>query len=136
MNNNLKRDRRAGTSLVETCLSLLLYTFFVFSLVDFGYVMYLHQTLSNRAEAAARYGSLNPDDTTGMQNMVLYNSATGSGTGMFGLTTSNITATRSGSGTAADRVTVKVINFKYPMISPGMSGTGKDISVTVPVESN
>jgi Flp pilus assembly protein TadG len=130
------RKRQAGTALVETALSLTLYTFIVFSLVDFGYVMYMHQTLAARAESAARYGSLNPTDTTGMQNYVLYNATTGSGTGLFGLSASNVVASRSGSGTTADRVTVRVTNFHYPMISPGMSGTGKDISVTIPVENN
>ena len=127
--------RRAGTALVEVSLSLGLYTAIVFSLVDFGYVMYLHQTLASRAAGAARYGALHPTDTTGMQNMVLYNSTTGSGTGIFGLTSSNVTAVRSGSGTPADRVTITVTNFRYPMISPGMSGIGKDIAVTMTVEN-
>ena len=136
MTTKRNRKRQSGTALVETALSLTLYTFIVFSLVDFGYVMYMHQTLASRAESAARYGSLNPTDTSGMQNYVLYNASTGSGSGLFGLTTSNVVATRSGYGTTADRVTVKVTNFRYPMISPGMSGTGKDISVTMPVENN
>jgi Flp pilus assembly protein TadG len=136
MTKKSDRKRRAGTALVETALSLTLYTSIVFSLFDFGYVMFLHQTLASRAENAARYGALNPTDTTGMQNMVMYNATTGSGTGMFGLTASNVTATRAGSGTADDRVTVTVTGFHYPMIAPGMSGTGKDIKVTIPVENN
>jgi len=136
MTNKPHRRRQAGTALVETALSLMLYMSIVFSLVDFGYVMYMFQTLSARAGSAARYGSLNPSDTSGMQNYVLYNAATGSGTGIFGMTSSNVVATRTGSGTTADRVTVRITNFHYPMISPGMSGTGKDISVTIPVENN
>ena len=126
----------AGTALVETALSLMLFTSIVFSLFDFGYVMFMHQTIASRAESAARYGALNPTDTTGMQNYVLYNQATGSGTGMFGLTTANVTATRTGSGTTADRVIIKVSGFRYPMISPGFSGIGRDIVVTMPVEAN
>jgi Flp pilus assembly protein TadG len=136
MDTKPRRKRQAGTALVETALSLTLYMYIVFSLVDFGYVMFMFQTIANRAESAARYGSLNPTDTTGMQNYVMYNASTGTGTGLFGLTASNVVALRSGSGTTADRVTVKVTGFHYPMISPGMSGTGKDISVTMPVENN
>ena len=131
----LKRQRGAGTALVETALSLGLYTSIVFSIFDYGYVMYMHQAVAGRVQAAARYGALNPTDTTGMKNVVLYNSSTGSGTGIFGLTTSNVTATRSGSGTTADRVTVTVTSFQYPMISPGFSGTAKAISSTIPVEN-
>ncbi len=130
-----KQKRRAGTALVEASLTLLLYTGIIFSLWDIGYVMFEHQTLSSRAESAARYGALNPADTTGMRNMVLYNATTGSGTGMFGLTNANVIATRSGSGTAADRVTVTITNFRYLLIAPVISGTSKDISVTMPVEN-
>lgn len=130
------RKRRAGTSLVESALTLGLYTSIVFSIFDFGYVMYMHQTVANRVQSAARYGALNPTDTTGMQNVVLYNSSTGSGTGIFGITASNVTASRTGSGTNADRITVTVTSFRYPMISPGFSGTAKAISSTMPVEAN
>ena len=131
-----RRQRCAGTALVETALTLGLYTAVVFSIFDYGYVMYMHQTMANRVQAAARYGSLNPTDTTGMKNVVLYNSATGSGTGIFGITTSNVTATRTGSGTTSDRITVTLTSFTYPMISPGFSGTAKAISSTLPVEAN
>jgi Flp pilus assembly protein TadG len=137
MNTKPRRKRQAGTALVETALSLTLFTYIVFSLVDFGYVMWRFQTLASRAESAARYAALNPADTTGTQNIVLYNAPTGSGTGLFGLTSSNVVVTRSGSsGSPDDRVSVTVTNFHYPMIAPGMSGTGKDISVTIPVENN
>jgi Flp pilus assembly protein TadG len=133
---NTTNCRRRGTALVETSLSLLLYTSILFSLVDAGYVFFLHQTLASRAENAARYGALNPTDTTGIQNMVLYNATTGSGTGMFGLTASNVNVSRAGSGTPADRIIVTITRFHYPMISPGMAGTGKDITVSMPVENN
>jgi Flp pilus assembly protein TadG len=128
--------RRRGTALVEAALTLLLYTSMVFSIFDFGYVMYMHQTVASRVSAAARYGALNPTDTTGMKNYVLYNQATGTGTGIFGISSSNVTATRTGSGTTADRVVVSVTSFAYPMISPGFSGVARPITVTMPVEAN
>ena len=131
-----KSRKRRGTALVESALTLTLYTMMVFSIFDFGYVMYMHQTVAHRVAAAARYGALNPTDTAGMKNYVLFNQATGSGTGIFGLTTAKVTATRMGSGTLADRVVVTVTAFDYPMISPGFSGIAKPISTTMPVEAN
>src|SRR5579864_3587933 len=101
------RSRRAGTALIEATLTLGLFTSIVFSLFDFGYIMYLHQTLSSSAEIAARYGAINPSDTNGMINYVLYHNVTGSGTGQFGLTSSNVTATRTGQGSAADRINIR-----------------------------
>jgi Flp pilus assembly protein TadG len=130
------RKRHAGTSLVEAALTLGLYTSIVFSIFDYGFVMYMHQAVANRVSATARYGALNPTDTTGMRNYVLYNQPTGSGAGIFGITSSNVTANRVGSGTTADRVVVTVTGFHYPMISPGFSGTAKPITVTIPVEAN
>jgi Flp pilus assembly protein TadG len=130
------RNRRAGTALVETALTLLLFTSILFSLVDFGYIMYLHQTLSNSAEMAARYGATNPSDTTGMVNYVLYHHYTGTGPGQFGLTSSNVSANRTGQGTAADRITITISGFRYPAISHGISSTGKNITVSIPVEAN
>jgi Flp pilus assembly protein TadG len=131
-----RRRRTAGTALVETSLTLLLYTTIIFSLVDFGYIMFLHQTLTERARAAARYGSLNPTDTTGMKNMVVYYATTGSGAGVFGLTTDNVSAVRSGSGTSADRVTITISGYTFWGITPAVSKVGKPITVSIPVENN
>ena len=131
-----RRRRTAGTALVETALSLTLFTTIIFSLVDFGYIMYLHQTLVDRARAAARYGSLNPTDTTGMKNVALYYATTGSGTGVLGLTTANVSAVRVGSGTSADRITITISGYTFWGITPAVSKVGKPITVSIPVENN
>jgi Flp pilus assembly protein TadG len=136
MKQNTNRKRRAGTAIIEAALTLGLYCSIVFSIFDYGFVMYMHQTVAYRVSAAARYGALNPTDTTGIRNYVLYNQPTGTGAGLFGITTSNVTASRIGSGTTADRVIVTVTGFHYPMIAPGLSGTAKPIAVTIPVEAN
>jgi Flp pilus assembly protein TadG len=131
-----KRKRCAGAAVLEAALTLGLYTSMVFSIIDYGFVMYMHQTIASRVSAAARYGALNPTDITGMQNYVLHNQSTGTGAGIFGITSANVTASRVGSGTSADRVVVTVTGFHYPMIAPGLSGTAKPITVMSPVEAN
>ena len=136
MNQITKGKRRAGVAVIEAALTIGLYCALVFSIFDFGFVMYMHQAVANRVSAAARYGALNPTDTTGMQNYVLYSRSTGSGAGLFGITSSLVTASRVDSGTIADRVVVTVTGFHYPMVAPGMSGTAKPITVTTPVEAN
>jgi Flp pilus assembly protein TadG len=136
MSQKLQKRRNSGTALVETALTLTLFTSIIFSLFDFGYIMFLHQTIASRVEAAARYGALNPTDTTGMKNYVLYFAPTGSGPALFGLTASNVSATRTGSGTNDDRVVVTVSGYVFPAISPAMAGHGKPITVSMPVEAN
>ena len=132
------RKRSKGAVMIESSLVLTLYVVLIFSIFDFGYVLFLHSTLVNRAATAARYGALNPTDTAGMQNCVLYGQAGGSGSGIFGLTASNVNATRSGSGTTADRVIVTVTGYPFSFVTPWHAGkhTGKDITVSYPVENN
>jgi len=134
MTNNRKGQK--GTALVEAALTLTLYAMLVFSIFDFGYVMFMHQMVTYRVAAAARYGALNPADSTGMRNFVMYNQASGSGPGLFGITSSNVSATRQDSGTIEDRVVVTVTSFHYPMIWPGMRGNARPISVSLPVEAD
>lgn len=132
--SNRKKER--GAAVVEASLTLTLFILVIFTLFDLGYVMYVHQTLAERARAGARYGSLNPTDTTGMRNIALYYSTTGSGAGVLGLTSSNVSAVRAGAGTAADRVTVTISGFRFFAVWPGRTGNGLPITVSMPVENN
>jgi Flp pilus assembly protein TadG len=136
MRNPTRRNRQLGATAVEASLTLTVFLLTLFTLFDLGYVMYVHQTLAERARAAARYGSLNPTDTAGMTNVALYYDTTGSGAGVLGLTASNVTAVRSGAGTSADRVTVTIRDYPFLAVWPGRSSTGLPIVVTMPVENN
>ena len=122
--------------MIETALTIGLFTSIIFSLFDFGYIMYMHQTVLNRLESAARYASLYPTDTTAIKNYVVYNAATGSGAGLFGLTTDNVTVTRTGSGTNDDRINLTVSGFSFQMNVLARSATSKAITVSLPVEPN
>jgi Flp pilus assembly protein TadG len=127
--------KQCGQSMVEAALVLSLFMMVILGLVNFGYILWMHQTLEHRARTAARYGVINPTDTTGMQNMVLYNSTTGSGPAMFGLTASNVSAVHSSSNSFEDRINVTVSGYQFFLWFPGMSIQGKDITVSLPVET-
>jgi hypothetical protein len=55
--------------MVETALILLTFILMLIGTIDFGQVIYFHQSLVERARAAARYGAINPTDTTGIRNI-------------------------------------------------------------------
>jgi Flp pilus assembly protein TadG len=136
--SNSRRRNRRGDAVVEATLTLVLFSTMVFSLFDFGWMLFYHQTLVNLARAAARYGSVNPTDTTGIQNMALYNSTTGSGPGVLWLTTSNVQVSRAGTaGGTDDRIVVKITGYQYKLITFAWAGShnGQDITVTIPVEN-
>src|SRR5215212_2462464 len=71
------RHARRGQALVESALVLFVFLAFCIGTLDFGQYLYFHQALSERARAAARYGSVNWTDRTGIQNVALYNDPAG-----------------------------------------------------------
>ena len=89
-----------------------------------------------RARYAARWGAItDPTDSTSITNMVLYNSATGSGTGYFNLTSANVFVTNPGAGTDNYVLNVRLSGYKYIRVSPYIAGsnTGPQIIVSVPL---
>src|SRR5437660_1581555 len=136
----MKRHRKSqtGNSLLEAALTLGLFTTFLFTLFDFGWVLFLHQTIVNQARAAARYGAVNPGSTSAIQNMVIYSKTSGSGSGVVGLTAANVTVNRNGAaGGTDDRIVIKVSGYRYTLVTPGWAGSfrGKDVVVSMPVEN-
>src|SRR5215210_7883331 len=83
----MRKDPRArkGVALVESSLVLLVFLMFCIGTLDFGQFLYFHQTLTERARAAARYGAVNWTDRTGIQNVALYNDPAGTGNGATAL---------------------------------------------------
>jgi Flp pilus assembly protein TadG len=138
MNQSSIRQNKRGSATLEASLVLMLFLLVIFTLFDYGFILYMHQTLVNRAAAAARYGAMNPSDTTGIKNLVLFNDPTASDTiGMFGLTASNVVVNRVESGTRADHMTVTITQYGFTFVTLGQAGsrTGKDITVSVLTEA-
>jgi len=111
-----KRNRQRGGTLLESVLTLVVFLAMVIGVFDIGEVFFVHQTLTDRARNAARWGAVNAFDPTSIQNLVLYG-ATTPATGQaasFGLAGSNVTVTRpfAGIGTPEDRV---VVTITYPV---------------------
>lgn len=138
----MKRQPRCkgkrGNAIIEATLTLSLFLTILFSLYDFGWVLFFHQTLVHQARTGARYAAVNPGSLTSAKNMVLYNQTSGSGSGMLGLQPSNVSVTRDGTaGATDDRITVTISGYQYTMITLGWAGSynGKPITVCIPVEN-
>jgi Flp pilus assembly protein TadG len=107
--------------MVETALLLLVFLTTLVGILDFGQVLYFHQSLVERARAAARYGAIHPTDTTGIQNVAVYNSATVTGTPVAvlpGMTTAMVNVQDLGNNTPAARVMVTISGYPINFISP------------------
>jgi hypothetical protein len=124
--------------MLEAALTLTLFLTVLFTLFDLGFDLWQYQTVVARARSAVRYGATHPTDTTGIQNMFLYNQTTTGTTPIFGLAASNVAVTRTGSGTNDERLTVGITGFTYTRITFGYAGTknGYPVTVGIPVEAN
>lgn len=109
-----KRRGERGSTLVESALTFVVFTALFIGVFDVGSLMMVHQTLTDRARNAARWGAVNTFDATSIQNLVLYGSTTAGTTGFFNLTSANVSVSRPAASIATpeDRV---VITITYPL---------------------
>src|ERR1044071_78319 len=134
-----KRYRcRRGNALVESALTVGLFLTFLFSIFDFGWTLFFHQTLVHQARTGARYAAVNPGSLDAAKNLVLYNQTTAGTSGIFGLQPANVTVTRNGAaGAIDDRINVNISNYQFVLITFQWAGshTGRPINVSIPVEN-
>jgi Flp pilus assembly protein TadG len=132
------RKSQRGNAIIEATLTLSLFLTVLFSIYDFGWVLFFHQTLVHQARTGARYAAVNPASLTSAKNIVLYNQTSGSGNGILGIDPSTVSVTRTGTaGAIDDRVIVTISGYQYNVITLGWAGTynGKTITVSMPVEN-
>jgi Flp pilus assembly protein TadG len=104
--------KQKGQALVESALTLVVLLALFIGVFDIGVILFVHQTLIDRARTAVRWGVVNAYDQTAVQNLVLYGATTpGNGqTPSFGLTAANVVVSRPAAdvGLPEDRINVTV----------------------------
>ena len=133
------RKSQRGNAIIEATLTLSLFLTVLFSIYDFGWVLFFHQTLVHQARTGARYAAINPTSLTSAKNIVLYNQTSDlGGAGILGIDPSTVSVTRNGTaGAIDDRIIVTISGYQYNLITLGWAGTynGKTITVSMPVEN-
>jgi Flp pilus assembly protein TadG len=119
---NFKQDEK-GSTLVEYAIGATVFIMAIFAVLEFGRALWAHNALTDAARRGARYAVLNtPDKDTQIKNLVVYgNPAGGTKPLVPGLSTSNVTVSRSGdfsvnSGTATVSITGYQFKFVLPML--------------------
>jgi Flp pilus assembly protein TadG len=124
---------------------LLIFVPVLFGIVDFGQFLYLHQSLSERVRAAARYGAVHTyTDGSAIANVAIYNDPSGSSNGATALlpnlqsssSTGNgyVSATLTGAGTDDALITVTITKYPYSFLWMPSSTNYRTISDTEPYE--
>jgi Flp pilus assembly protein TadG len=143
-----KMKRERGSAIVETALIASVFFYMLIAIMDFGQFLFIHQTLTERAREAVRYGIVSdPTNSTLIQNVVLYGQASGGpvpGTpqntdlGIFNVPRSDVIVTATGVTTDDYRLNVQIKNYSYTIYSPFISGsyTGPNILASLPLGAN
>jgi Flp pilus assembly protein TadG len=144
----MRNKKQRGQTLIESVLALFVFLAFVIGTLDFGQYLYFHQSLTERARAAARYGAVNPGDRTGIQNVAIYNDPSGSVNGATAIipnfTTTMITVCLPGDVSCSDsasgpdwRVTVTISGYQMTMFNFLLprSFTNRPITASMPSET-
>ena len=138
MRQTPKNRAERGSTLVESALTLLMFFLILIGVIDFGQVMYFHQSLVERARTAVRYGITNPTNTAGIQNMAVYNTVTVTGTPsaiLPNLTTAMVNVTNPDANTSNARVAVTISGYPIVFLSPYITQSFSNLAVTVAMSS-
>ncbi|MEI9813768.1 MAG: TadE family protein [Acidobacteriota bacterium] len=136
----MKRER--GQSLIEGTLVMLVFFALLLGVVDFGQILFSHQSLVERVRAAARWGSFHPESGPDpVRNYVLHGGPAASGSSTFlGIPAENVHVEfRAADEDDPALLHVEVVNFEAPLFAPWWPGLAhrlmnpRPVSVTAPV---
>ena len=133
----MKRDRRRGSAILEGALTLTIALMTLIVIIEVGVTMVLYQGAAERARHGARYAAVNPTETQKIKNVILYGTPTGSGSGLFGITSEDITVSVNELDNETSGALIEVSVKSYRMLTRAL-GPGFEtmtFRVAIPIES-
>ena len=134
------RSRQKGQSLVEGTLVMLVFFALLLGVVDFGQVIFSHQSLVERVRSSVRWGTLHPDaGLEAVRNMVLYGAPEQGTQAFLSLTPDNVRVSYVAPDNDAETLHVEIVNFEAPLFAPWWPGMAhklmnpRPVSVSAPV---
>jgi Flp pilus assembly protein TadG len=116
----LRARRQAGQSLVETALILAAFMGLLLGMTGVGELIFVRQTLADRASQAARWGALNNYNPTAIRDLVQFGTATPEQgqTPFFGLAAAAIEVSNPGCPGVECRVSVAIPEHGIRSVEP------------------
>ncbi|SRR6266567_316689 len=137
--SGFRRDER-GVQLVELAIVLPIFILLFGATAEFGRYFYEYTTLAKSARVGARYlatAAVNSTEDTNAKNIVVYGNSAGTGNPILsGLSTTNVTITRSGGVPVLPQtVTVQITGFKHqPIFDLGAITNMSTLSMNIDVK--
>ena len=136
-----RSTRQKGSAIVEAALVITPTLAIFLFILQMGIMLARQEYYTERARAGARYAATAAYNTSTIKNVVCYGSTTpptGATTGLFGLSPSMVTVSRSGTaGAWSDLIKVTISGHSAVAFVPWLARTipGKTIVVTIPAQS-
>ena len=137
--SRFRRDER-GVQLVELAIVLPIFILLFGATAEFGRYFYEYTTLAKSARVGARYlatAAVNGTEDTTAKNIVVYGNSAGTGSPILsGLSTTNVSITRSGGVPVLPQtVTVQITGFKHqPVFDLGLITKTPTLSMNIDVK--
>jgi len=134
------RSDERGVQLVELAIVLPILILLFGATAEFGRYFYEYTTLAKSARVGARYlatAAVNSTQDTNAKNIVVYGNSAGTGNPILsGLSTTNVTITRSGGVPVLPQtVTVQITGFKHqPIFDLGAITNTSTLSMNIDVK--
>ncbi len=131
------RGPRRGSAILEGALTLTIALVTLIVIVEVGITMVIYQGAAERARHGARYAAVNPTETQKIKNVILYGTPTGSGSGLFGITSEDIAVNLDELDNENSAATIEVSVRSYRMFTRAL-GPGFEtmtFRVAIPVET-
>jgi TadE-like protein len=112
--------KRRGQSLIESALILTAFMGLLVGMAGVGQLLFVRQTLADRARMAARWGALNSYDPAAMRRMVLFGTVDPAPNqpSFFGLTSNAVEVSNPGCPGPACRVSVAIPEHGIRSVEP------------------
>ncbi|MBI1800885.1 MAG: pilus assembly protein [Chloroflexi bacterium] len=127
--SRLERLREWGQTMVEFALLLPVLLLIVFGIFEFGRAFYAYSTVANAAREAARFGIVDPTNTSGIQDAAISHATA------LGLTSSDVVIQcPDGACTVGNRISVTV-NYTFSAVVPLIPSFALSGAATMRIES-
>ena len=122
--------------MVESALVLTVMLVTLFVLFEVGVTAVVYEGSSERARQGARYAAVNPTNTAGIKNMVVYGNAAGTCSPLLGLKTNNVQVSINTLDVKSKATGVVVQVKAYPLYTPFLKSGSVPLTlkVSMPIE--